>query len=174
MRDLLTVEVVVTALLTTSFTCVGLLALWAATSPRHWFVRTAVVIGVLSPLLIVPAPEPFFVLILQCGVVTLGTLVYRRLHMLKRQGPNSIHTLLPSQKGPDEGRHDTAGGVPPTATFHFSLATLLLCTVLAAIAAAIAVHFPRLNLPAWSTMLLHGVSSGIATLDRGVDDCSIA
>ncbi|MEX2316063.1 MAG: hypothetical protein WD669_02855 [Pirellulales bacterium] len=39
MRDWLTIELVLGVLLVTSFTCVGLLSLWAATSLRHWFAQ---------------------------------------------------------------------------------------------------------------------------------------
>jgi len=48
-------EIALTVLLVSSLTCVGLLALGAATSQRHWFVRTAAFVGVLSLLLLVPA-----------------------------------------------------------------------------------------------------------------------
>jgi hypothetical protein len=72
MRDWLTIELVLGALLVTSFTCVGLVALWAATAPRHWFLRTAVVLAVLSPLLAVPAYEPFLVFAIQACVIVAG------------------------------------------------------------------------------------------------------
>jgi hypothetical protein len=72
MRDWLTIELVLGTLLVTSFTCVGLVALWAATSPRHWFLRTVVVLAPLSPLLAVPAYEPFLIFALQVFVIVIG------------------------------------------------------------------------------------------------------
>ena len=77
MRDWLTIEVVTAALLVTSITCVGLLALWAATSPRHWFLRLLVVVSSLSPLLAIPACEPFLVFMLQTSVVVLGVRTWK-------------------------------------------------------------------------------------------------
>ncbi len=65
-------ELALAVLLVSSHTCVGLLALWAATSTRHWFVRTAVYLGVLSLLLLIPAREPFAIFMLQGFVVVLG------------------------------------------------------------------------------------------------------
>ena len=41
-------ELALAVLICTSLTCVGLLALWAATSPWHWFLRTAIFVGMLS------------------------------------------------------------------------------------------------------------------------------
>ena len=46
-------------LIVTSTSLVGLLAMWAATSTRHWSVRTAVIGGALSALLLIPAHELF-------------------------------------------------------------------------------------------------------------------
>ncbi|MCI0335695.1 MAG: hypothetical protein L0228_21015 [Planctomycetes bacterium] len=84
MRDWLTIELVLATLLVTSFTCVGLLALWAATSPRHWFLRTAIVLTVLAPLLLIPAYEPFVVFALQCGIIAIGVAVYRKSSLSRR------------------------------------------------------------------------------------------
>src|SRR6476661_2807407 len=38
----------------------GIVALWAAASPRHWFLRAAVALGVVSAPLMIPAPEVTF------------------------------------------------------------------------------------------------------------------
>jgi len=76
MHDWLTIELVLGTLLVTSFTCVGLVALWAATSPRHWFIRTAVVLAALAPLLAVPAYEPFLALSLQACVIVAGVQIW--------------------------------------------------------------------------------------------------
>jgi hypothetical protein len=77
MRDWLTTELVLATLLVTSFACVGLLALWAATSPRHWFVRTVPVVAILSLPLLVPAYEPILVFALQAIVVVTGVVMSR-------------------------------------------------------------------------------------------------
>ena len=79
----LTTEVVVGALLATSFTTVGLLSLWAATSPRHWFVRTVVVLALLSPILVVPAYELFLAVVLAIGVTCIG-IMGRRFHYYRK------------------------------------------------------------------------------------------
>ena len=54
MRDWVTIELVLATLLVTTFTCVGLLALRAATSPRQRFIRSAVVLGILLRLFLIP------------------------------------------------------------------------------------------------------------------------
>ena len=84
MRNWLTIEVVLVVLLVTSFTCVGMLAMWAATSPRHWFVRVAVVFVVLSPLLAVPAHEVFATFVIECTVVAVGATAYRKSYLGRR------------------------------------------------------------------------------------------
>jgi hypothetical protein len=77
MRQWLTVELLFGTLLVTTFTSVGLVALWAATSPRHWFIRTAAAFAVLSPLLFVPAYGPFITFVLCTVLVAVGITVYR-------------------------------------------------------------------------------------------------
>jgi hypothetical protein len=67
MRDLLRTEVLIAALLASSFTMVGVVALWAARWPRHWFMRASVVVAFLSPLLLIPAYELFLIFALQAG-----------------------------------------------------------------------------------------------------------
>jgi hypothetical protein len=148
MRDWLSIELVLAVLLVTSFTCVGLLALWAGTSRRHWFVRTALVLAILSPLLVIPALEPFFVLALQSLLVALGVIVYRR---KTTQRPANAGSPI------DESAQ-------PASRIRFSLTTLLLLMVLAAIGATVFVRFPRLTVPGWISILLNGALSGIATL----------
>ncbi len=71
-------ELALAALLVSSLTCVGLLALWAETSRRHWFLRTAVFVGTLSLLLLIPAYEPFVAFALQGAVVASGVQLARR------------------------------------------------------------------------------------------------
>ena len=77
MDNWLPLELVFGTLIVTSFTCNGLLALWAATSPRHWFVRGAAVLALLSPLLLIPAYEPWIALTLQALIVVAGADAWR-------------------------------------------------------------------------------------------------
>ncbi len=80
-------------LLFTSLACVGLLATWAATSGRHWFFRTAVFVGAIGLLLLIPAYEPFVAFALQGAVVAAGVQIARA----RKQGLStsfSLATLL--------------------------------------------------------------------------------
>src|SRR5687767_7422802 len=72
-------EIAIAVLLISALTTTGLLALWAATSRRHWFLRTAAFLAMLSPLLLVPAYEPFVALALQGAVVAGGVGIARAL-----------------------------------------------------------------------------------------------
>ncbi|NOY42545.1 MAG: hypothetical protein GXP26_12005 [Planctomycetes bacterium] len=127
-------------LLTTSLVCVGLLAAWAATSPKHWFLRTGVFVAVLALLLLIPAYEPFVAFVLQGAVVAAGVQCTRWWRQRKEAEDRSS---------------------PRT---QFSLATLLLVTVYVAIAAAVATRLPALNFRAWQSVVLIGAISGLATL----------
>lgn len=128
-------ELSLAALLVSSLTSVGLLSLWAATSPRHWFLRTAVFVGVLSLLLLIPAYEPVVAFALQGLVVAIGIQIGR---WFKRTGP--------------------------TPSRQFSLATLLQVTVVVSVMAAVGVKLPTLNLMGWQSVVLIGVSGGFVTL----------
>jgi hypothetical protein len=127
-------------LLISSFVCFGLLSAWAATSPRHWFVRTGVLVAVLSLLLLIPAYEPIVVFALQGLTVAAGV---QRARWWRRR---------------KEGR-----GLLPRRT-RFSLATVLLVTVYVAIAAAVFAKFPEQGFSAWLNMILVGVVTGTAIL----------
>ena len=127
-------------LLVSSLVCFGLLSAWAATSPRHWFVRTGVLTGVLSLLLLIPAYEPVVVFALQGLTVAAGVQSYR---WWKRR---------------KEGR----GLLPKKA--RFSLATVLLLTVYVAIAAAVISRMPEQEFTGWLVFMFLGIAMGIATL----------
>ena len=150
MREWLSMNLVVGTLLVTSLTCIGALALWAATSPRHWFIRVAVVAIVLAPLLLIPAYEPLVTFATQCAVVAAGVTIYRW-----RQ-PRRAHTHPPET--PDSEQR------PPASRLRFSLSTLLLTMVLLAIVTPIAIKLPELNFAAWRSVVLVGVICGLATL----------
>ena len=146
-------ELAIAVLLISTLTTTGLLALWAATSRRHWFVRTAAFAGVLSPLLLVPAYEPFVALVLGGAIVAAGVWVFDRALSRKRRG----------------FAEKRAGASPPPATStsrrpRFSLATLLLLMVVCGVAAAVAANAPRLNRYAWQSVAVIGLCGGATTL----------
>jgi hypothetical protein len=148
MRQWLTIDVVLAVLVVTSFTCTGLGSLWAATSPRHWFVRAAVLLVFLSPLLLVPAYELFVVFLIEGVVVAGGVKLYRwRMNRHAR------------------GDRDTTTELSARATsVQFSLSTLLLVTILVAVGIPIAVRLPFLTAQAWGSVALDGTLCGVATL----------
>lgn len=128
-------EFALATLLVSSFASVGLLALWTATSRRDWFLRTSVFVGTLSLLLLIPAYEPFVAFILQGAVTAFGLSAYRRF----------IHSAA-------------------STSTSFSLATLLRMMVIACGAAAVAAKLPTLNMLAWRSVILLGITTGLATL----------
>ena len=150
MHDWLTIELALGTLLVTSYACVGLVALWAATSPRHWFVRTAVVLGVLSPLLFVPAYEPFVAFVLESLVIVAGVQVARWWRRQRAENPTySVFRTLRTARLP---------------AVRFSLLTFLLATVLVAGAITIGVRIPVKTWPGMTEFLLPGATFGFSTL----------
>jgi len=133
-------ELKLAILLISALTTNGLLALWAATSHRNWFLRTALYLAYLSPLLLVPAYEPFIALTLQGAVIVAGVAL-RRLRARRLLNASDV-------RDPQRGR-------------RFSLATMLQATMLLSIAAAIAVRVPTLNRFAWQSMGAIGLCSGL-------------
>jgi hypothetical protein len=77
-NDWLSIDLVLVALLVTSFTCTGLVALWAANSSWHWFIRIAVLALLLAPLLLISAYEPLVAFTLQSGIIFVGVALYRK------------------------------------------------------------------------------------------------
>jgi hypothetical protein len=150
MRQWLTIEFVLGLLLVTSFTCNGLVALWAATSPRHWFLRIAAVVTFLSPLLFVPAYESFVAFTLQAAVVMAGVTIAR--WWRAQQSQAEAHGLRPAL-------HTVR--LP---SVHFSLTTILLLTVPIAAAVLLFTRLPALNQDAWISIVLDGVVAGVVTL----------
>jgi fluoride ion exporter CrcB/FEX len=134
--------VAVAVLLISVLSTTGLLALWAANSRRHWFVRTAAFLAVLSPILLVPINELYVALAAQ-GAVVAGAIPAER-----RQ------SLISSRNSPT---------VPQR--LGFSVSTLLLATVIFGIAASAASGVPRtMNRQAWQSLALVGFCGGAATL----------
>jgi hypothetical protein len=148
MREWLTIDVVLTALLVTSTICFALLALWAATSRRHWFVRVAAVLASLLPLLLIPAYELFVAFAIQCTIVACGA------HASRWQERRRLQT---------NGEVSDGSKTQATAV-HFSLSTMLLTMLLIAVAIPIAIKLPPLNFAAWGSIAADGVVCGVATL----------
>lgn len=143
MQNLLTVELLVAVLLVTTFTSVGLLGLWAATSRWHWFLRVVVVLGVLSILLLRPMYEPFFIFLTQVGTIAPGVALCRHGRSIWQAIRGGDRRFLP----------------------RFSLRDLLLVTPIVAVVAAIAVTARReLDWGYWPVVPGIGVTAGFLTL----------
>ena len=107
----------------------GMFALWAATSTRHWSVRTAVVAAALLVTLLIPAFEVAIEFGIECLLVVAGLAIWRR----RRR---SIESAEP---------------VPLRRPFRLrpSLESLMLFVVVAAVTTAVATRVPRLGLDQW-------------------------
>jgi hypothetical protein len=143
-----TLELLLGTLLVTSFTCVGLFALLAATSPRHWFLRAATILAGLTPFFLIPAYEPIVAFGLQSIVVAAGVFAFRQ-----RTGHYSLSSQL-----------DEAAQVKPPPHLRFSLSSMLLGTVIVAVVVPVLVRLPQLNVDAWISAIAVGALSGLATL----------
>src|SRR5688572_23461228 len=135
----------ITVVLISTLATTGLLALWAALSWRHWFLRTSAFLAVLTPLLFVPAYEPFV------GLVTEGLVVVGGIWAVdgfRRRRANS------------NGEHSEARNT----RLRFSMSSLLLATIPFGLAAFVASRLPALNWRAWQSIILIGVGGGVATL----------
>ncbi len=89
----------VAILLVSLLTSVGLLAIWAATSRAHWFWRTMLFLAALTPLLLIPAYEPFLAFVIQGAVVAAGIQLVKWRAARKRSEPFfrtrfSLRTIL--------------------------------------------------------------------------------
>ncbi len=116
--------------------------------------RSAVVLLVLSPLLLIPAYEPWIIFALQTCVVVTGVQIWRR------STAANDHSL-----GELPGNHSKAnrGFVP-----RFSLRTLFAITalvaVLTAIVTRIVTNWPQQSVESWTTIVLNGMCGGCAVL----------
>ena len=136
-------------LLVSTFVMNGMVSDWAVNSPRHWFVRTAVVLGFLSPLLLARALEPFVTLLLQSATIAA---VANFAWYPQARNPYGVTVQNPRQS------KDLKQWIRPA---RFSLATILLATGLFATLLAIGTRMPNLNGNAWRSMVLIGVCSGL-------------
>ena len=140
----------------TSITWVGLLAIWAGASRRHWFLRAGVFVGVLSLLLLIPAYEPFVAFTLQGAVVAVGVKLYRCGVPLP-----ACLAVRRKDKAYTAGR---ASSGTRRFALRYSILTLLQLTVFLAISMAVAAKLPVLNVRAWQSVVLIGLVFGSATL----------
>src|SRR6476620_1480288 len=131
-------EFIAALLLVTSFTVIGWLALWAAFSTDHWFVRTLVILTCLTPLLAAAAYEAFVAFALQCCLIVLaiqfgrGWTIRKRLKAAQATGASTENRRPPS--------------------WRFSIMTLLQFTVLVAFGSWVALQLPKLNAIAWTNV----------------------
>lgn len=137
-------------LLLTSFSAVGLVSLWAATSSRHWFVRAALLAIVFIMLAQLRTRAPLALFTFQGLAICGGVWMAGAWRRWRRGSP-----YLP-------------GALKPQAGWRFSLIDALLATV---IAAGIATAAKRLTEPQgdldtveWLAASFCGVSIGVVTL----------
>ena len=116
--------IVLLAILTVAtYSLVGLLAIWAGLGRPHWFLRVAVIGGILLLLLLIPAYEPLLLFTIQSAVVILPLMLLKAV----RKRP----------------QHDgTQAGATTRLRPQFSLLDLLLLTVVVAVIVAVAVKVP--------------------------------
>lgn len=76
MTDWLSIDLVLAAFIFSATTSFGLISLWAARSTRHWFIRFTACFVTISPLLLLPAYEPFVAFAIEGFVVAIGIAAY--------------------------------------------------------------------------------------------------
>lgn len=128
----------VAILLISALTTVGLIAVWAATSPGNWFWRTMAFLGAMSPLLLIPAYEPFVAFVIQGAVVAAGV-------QLARWRANR-------------------GSGEPIFQSRFSLKTILLIMVPLAVMVAVGVKIVETEDFIWLGSVQIGIVAGILSL----------
>ncbi len=148
-------EIVLLVMLTVAaYSLVGLLAIWAGLGRPHWFLRVAVIGGILLLLLLIPAYEPLLLFAIQSAVVILPL-------MLLRAFRGRVRAV-----GPDgESQDVTRLRIRP----QFSLLDLLLLTVVVAVVVAVVVNVPsdaHVQNPGSLSFLLFDVS-GLASVGLG-------
>jgi hypothetical protein len=140
-------------IIVTSTSLFGLLSLCAVTSPRHWFLRTASVLGVLLMFLLIPAYELFVCFGTQALVLCIAIAARRGviLWRVRRSTANGDvnNRLLPKVSGSHS---------------HFSLQTLLLITVVIAILVWVSTGLPNFELVAWAIVVGMGIQAAIQTI----------
>ena len=150
MHTWLTTTLVLSVLLVTSFTCVGLLALWAATSSRHWLLRCAAVLVVLLPFALITAYFAWLVFLLQTCTIVTGVKVWQ--------------WFASRGKSNDESAEGVE--VPRRLTLRFTIRTLLAMACMVAMLAPIAMPLVEgmRSFGSWGALLVSGVCGGLAVL----------
>jgi hypothetical protein len=131
-------EAMVVAVVSSSLLVAGLASVLAASVGWHWFWSVALVFGLLSPLLIIPAPEPWVALALQSAIVLTG--IYRTRSRRSRLSQADA------------------------ARWQFSLPNLLLATTVCCGLVAVAVTLPPANRWAWQSVAVIGGAAGCMVL----------
>src|SRR3989304_2623140 len=122
----------------------GMVALWAAGSTWHWFIRTSVIIAGLLALLLIPAYE----LVITFGTEMLTVVAGMRFWQRRRAQLASVARECPSlRKSP-----------------QISLKSLMLATVVVAVFVAVMARFPSLNWFQWMSRAGSGLIAAILTL----------
>jgi hypothetical protein len=147
MRDWLSIELLLGTLLVTTFTCIGTLALWTATSRRHWFIRAVVVFAILCPLLIIPAQGLFITFSLEIVLVAVGFIVARLIRRWRE------HRLRQIQ-----------GTEIPNARWQFSVKSALAVCTCVAVISAIIVWIPESSWLWWPVIVATSAITAIITL----------
>jgi hypothetical protein len=132
-------------LMLSSFLCIGMASLWAASSRRRRLIRSAIVFLLPAPLLLRPAYELYSVFAIQSLIVFCGAAAYRR-----------------ASADFDHGSIDDRGRKP--IRLRFSLSTLLIVMAAVAICLAAAIELPKWENLAWRTAVISGVGAGVGTL----------
>jgi hypothetical protein len=119
----------------------AMFALWAASSNRHWFVRTAVVGSALLVLLLIPAYE----VVIQFGCVVLFMLIAVTLWRKRRRRAAHQSAVVES----------SAKRIP-----RVSIATLMLFFVVVAVVTSVAARVPLWPLSKWVVLIGTGLIGG--------------
>ncbi len=129
----------------TTVTLLGMFALWAVGSRRHWFVRTAVLGGVLLGMLLIPAYDVLVEFALEVLFIVIGMVVWR---WWRRRA-----------------RDSAADGIP-FARFRpqVSLETLLLLMVVVAVVTTVAARAPGFAVYQWYEFFGAGVLAAAVAL----------
>ncbi len=140
----------VAALLVTSFTFTGWVALWATHARVNWFVHTVVLLIFIAPLLAAGAYEVFAAFIIQALLIALF-IQFGRWYVRRQQ-----------LKAPPSTNPESAP--PPPMSFRFSMLSMLQITFLVAAGSWIALRLPKLNSLAWVNVAYIAGAAALATM----------
>lgn len=147
MLHFLSPEALYGLLLVTTFASVGLLGLWAATSRWHPFLRTTIVLAILSVLLLRPMYEPFVMLVSQVATIAAGVALDRRFDRY-------LERLKANRKNPDP--------LPHRLWCQFSLRTLFIAMTVVALGLGIGSIVSQIRSETME-LILAGLGAGMGT-----------